>query len=87
MDNDVDVVGCSSLAAGHKTLIPEIINPHRTGKPRAPHALRLLGVHVGRFFICNCPGLTLLVGRGGMSTFVGKIGCCDELDGVTRRIP
>ncbi len=25
LENDVDVVGCSSLAAGHKTLIPEII--------------------------------------------------------------
>ncbi len=25
LENDVDVVGCSSLAAGHKTLIPELI--------------------------------------------------------------
>jgi methylmalonyl-CoA mutase len=26
IENDVDVVGASSLAAGHKTLIPELIN-------------------------------------------------------------
>jgi methylmalonyl-CoA mutase len=34
LENDVDVVGCSSLAAGHKTLIPEIIRLLReAGRP------------------------------------------------------
>ncbi|MEP1421449.1 MAG: methylmalonyl-CoA mutase [Erythrobacter sp.] len=34
LDKDVDVVGCSSLAAGHKTLIPEIIRLLReAGRP------------------------------------------------------
>ncbi|MEM1051260.1 MAG: methylmalonyl-CoA mutase [Pseudomonadota bacterium] len=34
LKNDVDVVGCSSLAAGHKTLIPEIIRMLReAGRP------------------------------------------------------
>ncbi|MEP0390868.1 MAG: methylmalonyl-CoA mutase [Erythrobacter sp.] len=34
LDKDVDVVGCSSLAAGHKTLIPEIIRHLReAGRP------------------------------------------------------
>ena len=32
MENDVHAVGCSSLAAGHKTLVPEIIrNLHEQG--------------------------------------------------------
>jgi len=34
LENDVDVVGCSSLAAGHKTLIPEVIRLLReAGRP------------------------------------------------------
>jgi len=34
LENNVDVVGCSSLAAGHKTLIPEIIRLLReAGRP------------------------------------------------------
>jgi len=34
LENDVDVVGASSLAAGHKTLIPELIDMLRAaGRP------------------------------------------------------
>jgi methylmalonyl-CoA mutase len=29
MENDVDIIGASSLAAGHKTLIPQLINELR----------------------------------------------------------
>src|SRR5690606_25848281 len=34
LENDVDAVGASSLAAGHKTLIPELVNqPRAAGRP------------------------------------------------------
>ena len=34
LESDVDVVGASSLAAGHKTLIPELIGQLRDARPR-----------------------------------------------------
>ena len=34
LENSVDVVGASSLAAGHKTLIPELISLLQEGRPR-----------------------------------------------------
>ena len=57
VDNDVHIVGVSSQAAGHKTLVPELL--HRAGRTRGPRRHRCL------WRGDPAPGLRLLGRRRG----------------------